>query len=111
MLEPIDEPAETESGPEGGAGGKRRKGWRIAWRLKSLSGLPVPGPVLQAERTQEFVEAGDGATEYTCWETFYGVLGPVVRLANAGAVIKGFQTGMEGLKARAEEAACAQGKS
>ena len=80
----------------------RRKGWRIAWRQRDS--LLMPGWLLRSERVQEFVEAGDGAeTEYRCWETFYGLLAPVVRMAVGRQVAAGFDAWTEGLKRRAEE--------
>ncbi|KAJ4298678.1 hypothetical protein N0V88_003709 [Collariella sp. IMI 366227] len=59
-----------------------RKGWRIAW--KQRASVFQPGWVLRSERVQEFVEDGEGGTEYECYETFYGVLAPVVRMAVSG---------------------------
>jgi len=86
----------------------RRAGWRVAWRTRPT--LTLPSWMLRAERVQEFVEAeadpGTGAgveTEYVCWETFYGVLAPVVRTVVGTKVAAGFNAWAEGLKARAEE--------
>ncbi|KAK4237374.1 hypothetical protein C8A03DRAFT_44753 [Achaetomium macrosporum] len=97
VLEPVDdEPSE---------GGRRRKGWRIAW--KQRPSLLMPGWMLRNERVQEFVEVGSGEgepeTEYRCWETFYGALAPVVRLAVGKQIERGFDAWTEGLKARAED--------
>ena len=81
--------------PYGHAG---RKGWRIAWKPTGY-----PGVALRSERVQEFVDDGEGGTEYTCWETMYGFLGPVVRLTTGAKLEKGFQCWAEDLKKRSEE--------
>lgn len=86
VLEPIDEPG--------------RKGWRVAWRTDGEAG-GVPTWLLRAERTQEFVEVeveGGAETEYVCWETFFGPMAWVVRLAVGGRVAEGFGGWMEGLR-------------
>ena len=88
MLEPIDEAAEG------------RKGWRIAW--KQRASLLMPGWMLRSERVQEFVEV-EGGTEYRCWETFYGLLAPVVRMAAAKQVEQGFEAWSEGLRGVVEK--------
>ncbi|KAH6628402.1 hypothetical protein F5144DRAFT_307303 [Chaetomium tenue] len=101
-LEPIDN--DEDDAQEGG----RRRGWRIAWRQRPS--LMMPSWMLRSERVQEFVEvAVDGSgnpsgteTEYRCWETFYGVLAPVVRLAAAKQVEGGFDAWLAGLKRLAE---------
>ncbi len=78
-----------------------RKGWRIAW--KQRAGWLTPAWMLRSERVQEFVELdGGAATDYRCWETFYGLLAPVVNLAAGKQVEKGFVVWEAGLKARAE---------
>ena len=96
VLEPINEPDQG------------RKGWRIAWKARPTTFLP--GWMLRAERTQEFVEMTapqDGrrrsTTAYTCWETFYGVLAPVVRMAVGAQLANAFSAWMDDLKRRAEE--------
>lgn len=76
----------------------RRKGWRIAWKPTGY-----PGVALRGERVQEFVEDGNGGCEYTCWETMYGFLGPVVRLTTGAKLEKCFQCWAEDLKKRSEE--------
>ncbi|KAK0655842.1 hypothetical protein B0T16DRAFT_314566 [Cercophora newfieldiana] len=79
-----------------------RRGWRVAWRMRPS--LALPGFMLRAERIQEFVEAEDGnETDYACWETFYGVLAPVVRLAVGSKLTPAFDAWNSGLKARVEE--------
>lgn len=75
-----------------------RKGWRIAWKPTGY-----PGVALRGERVQEFVDDGRGGTEYTCWETMYGFLGPVVRLTTGAKLEKCFQYWAEDLKKRSEE--------
>ncbi|KUI56117.1 hypothetical protein VP1G_03528 [Cytospora mali] len=89
MLVTILEPYEVKG---------ERKGWRIAWRSTSY-----PSWMLRSERVQEFVDDGHGNTEYTCWETMYGPLAPVVRLAVGSKLGTGFQCWSEDLKKRAEE--------
>lgn len=91
MLVTIREPYEA-------VGQGERKGWRVAWKSTSL-----PSWVLRSERVQEVVDDGGGNTEYTCWETMYGPLAPVVRLAVGGKLEKAFDCWTEDLKKRAEE--------
>ncbi|KAK0749360.1 hypothetical protein B0T18DRAFT_427493 [Schizothecium vesticola] len=85
VLEAIDEPG--------------RKGWRVAWRTDGAAG-GIPTWLLRAERTQEFLEVqGEGGrveTEYVCWETFYGPLARVVRVAVGGKVVGGLGLGWRG---------------
>ncbi|KAK3336397.1 hypothetical protein B0T19DRAFT_37747 [Cercophora scortea] len=104
VLERIDEAVQA-AGDVDGSPGARRKGWRVAWKLRSS--LFVPKFMLHCERVQEFIEVetldGRLSTEYACWETFYGVLAPVVRLGMGGQLCKGFDAWMYGLKKRAEE--------
>ncbi|KAL1856940.1 hypothetical protein VTK73DRAFT_8174 [Phialemonium thermophilum] len=77
---------------------KRGKGWRVAWKTRGM-----PGWMLCSERVQEFWEADDGSgTEYVCWETFYGMLAPVVRWAVGEKLKRGFGAWSEDLKKRAE---------
>ncbi|KAL2198546.1 hypothetical protein P885DRAFT_33320 [Corynascus similis CBS 632.67] len=111
VLEPIDEEDAGDSGlppssPSLTAGTSRRKGWRIAW--KQRHSLLMPASMLRSERVQEFLEVAgaDGGrpeTQYTCWETFYGVLAPVVRLAVGKQVEKGFDAWLSGLKEKVEK--------
>lgn len=75
-----------------------RKGWRIAWKPTGY-----PGMALRGERVQEFVEDGKGGTEYTCWETMYGLLGPIVKLSTGAKLEKCFQCWAEDLKKRSED--------
>ncbi|KAH7626532.1 hypothetical protein B0T09DRAFT_368534 [Sordaria sp. MPI-SDFR-AT-0083] len=85
----------------------RRTGFRIAW--KTRPSLFMPSWMLHCERVQEFVEVyppfaadDEPETAYQCWETFYGVLAPVVKTAAGSQVIRGFDVWMDGLKKRAE---------
>lgn len=71
----------------------------MAWKTRG----PVPGMMLRSERVHEFLEAEDGdGTDYVCWETFYGLLAPVVRMAVGPKLERGFGAWMEDLKDRAE---------
>ncbi|KAK3396444.1 hypothetical protein B0T20DRAFT_417777 [Sordaria brevicollis] len=86
----------------------RRTGFCIAW--KTRPSLLMPNWLLRCERVQEFVEVyppfgadDEPETAYQCWETFYGVLAPVVKAAAGSQVIKGFDVWMDGLRKRAEE--------
>jgi hypothetical protein len=58
----------------------------------------VPSALHLAERTQEFVDDGKAGCEYFCWETFYGVLGPVIKMVEGKRFETGFESWMEGLK-------------
>lgn len=91
MLVTVLEPYEAEG---------ENRGWRIAWKSTSY-----PSWVLRTERVQEFVADGHGNTEYTCWETMYGPLAYVVKLAVGGKLGKAFQCWGEDLKKRAEDSA------
>ena len=73
------------------------KGWRVAWIP-----LGMPGFVHRTERVQEFVDDGNGGTEYYCWETFHGLLAPVTRMVVGAKLEKGFDAWMGGLKDMAE---------
>lgn len=77
---------------------RRRKGWRVAWKTRGM-----PGMLLRSERVQDFLEAEDGdGTDYVCWETFYGFIAPILRLAIGAKLERGFGTWMDDLKSRAE---------
>ncbi|KAK4178881.1 hypothetical protein QBC36DRAFT_298939 [Triangularia setosa] len=76
-------------------------GHRVCW----IQVGPQPNWMLRCERVQEFIEVDDGgkaATEYRNWETFYGLVAPVVRLAVGEGVRRGFEGWMRGLKKKAE---------
>ncbi|KAK4157011.1 hypothetical protein C8A00DRAFT_12132 [Chaetomidium leptoderma] len=106
VLEPIDEDAKdsvfvSSSLPPRDADA-HRTGWRIAWRQRPS--LRMPSWMLRSERVQEFVDVNGGSeTEYHCWETFYGLLAPVVKLAVGKQVEKGFDAWLVGLKGRVEK--------
>ncbi|KAK3330518.1 hypothetical protein B0H66DRAFT_598052 [Apodospora peruviana] len=113
VLEHIDEEEVMDlSGSSGGPAGRQtmtRAGWRVAWKTRTSSPL-MPGWMLRSERVQEFVEVDtpfgprdEPETAYRCWETFYGVLAPVVRMAVGGQLVNGFNVWMRDLKKRAEE--------
>lgn len=90
LLEPFD----------GKARDHEKHGWRVAWKATS-----IPSLLLRAERVLEFVDDGHGGTEYTCWETMYGPLAPVVRLTTGKSLEKGFEAWAVDLKAQAERRA------
>lgn len=75
----------------------KRKGVRVAWGAGGF-----PGFLLRSERVQEFIEVegkdGSVGCEYFCWETFYGLLAPVVKLSVGGKLVVAFGTWMSGLK-------------
>ncbi len=79
-----------------------RKGWRLAWTTRGM-----PGFVLRSERVQELVETAEGETDYACWETFYGLLAPVVNFVVGSQLTTGFGVWMADLKAEAEKAKAA----
>lgn len=89
------------------ADGDGRRGFRVAWKAEGF-----PGFLLRSERVQEFVEVeapeyieveGGKACGYFCWETFYGVLAPVVRLGVGSRLETAFGAWMHGLKRFVEE--------
>lgn len=75
-----------------------KKGLRVAWR----AGGVMPAFILRSERVQEFVQSDEvgeeGGCEYFCWETFYGVITPVLRLSVGSKLERGFDAWMNGLK-------------
>ena len=54
--------------------GVKRSGYRLAWKTTGWADWQY-----RSERVMEFVAREEGGTDYTCWETFSGVLGPVVK--------------------------------
>jgi hypothetical protein len=101
VLEPIDEDSKDSVFESSSLAEAHRNGWRIAWRQRTS--LLMPGFVLRSERVQEFIEVNGGSeTEYHCWETFYGPLAPVVRLAVGTKVENGFDAWLAGLKQKVE---------
>jgi hypothetical protein len=95
---------EALDGEEAADGGReRRSGYRIAWKSTGWAHWQ-----LHSERVMEFIEVeaetegegdgeGEGAngkagveTEYVCWETFGGVLGPVVKATVGTQLVERF---------------------
>ena len=74
-----------------------RRGWHLAWKPTSL-----PEWFSRSERIQEIVDDGQGGTEYTCWETFYGPFAPVIKFVVGQKLCKGFEGWAEGMKRTAE---------
>jgi hypothetical protein len=67
-----------------------KKGYRLAWKGTSFSHWQ-----LHSERVMEFIEIelGEGkgeGTEFSCWETFAGVLTPIVKATYGGTLIERF---------------------
>ncbi|KAH8907441.1 hypothetical protein BR93DRAFT_958106 [Coniochaeta sp. PMI_546] len=87
--------------------GQRKDRLRVAWAFSGEGGGTWPLWVLRAERVHEFhrVELGDGrtVTDYLCWETFGGLLTPVLRVVVGTKVQNGFDAWMNGMKWAAEE--------
>ncbi|KAI0389848.1 hypothetical protein F5Y17DRAFT_447252 [Xylariaceae sp. FL0594] len=107
VLESFTEQAEgDDSGSNNTGAGKRKgKGYRIAWKSTEF-----PGFLLRAERVQEFVQVGGGEeegekkkgqvlTHYRCWETFGGILSYLVPRSQ---LEHAFVRWMESLKAVVE---------
>jgi hypothetical protein len=66
-----------------------KKGYRLAWK-----GVGYSHWQLHSERVLEFIEieleSGEKGTEFSCWETFGGVLGPVVKATVGGTLVERF---------------------
>ncbi|KAK0628574.1 hypothetical protein B0T17DRAFT_458477, partial [Bombardia bombarda] len=97
VLEPIDETTRH----------RRRVGYRVAWKTRPT--YLLPSFLLRSERVQEFAQVdapfgapGESETVYACWETFYGVLAPVVRATVGAQLENGFGVWTADLKGRAE---------
>lgn len=80
---------------------------RVCWSTRPT--YTLPSFLLRAERIQEFrlVESEDrskglAGCDYVTWETFYGVLAPVVRIAVGEKLKRCFEVWGEDLKGRAE---------
>jgi len=73
-----------------------RKGFRVAWAQKGRSWFQ------DVERTQDFVEAADGGTEYYSNETFYGPMAYVIKAVVGNKLLKALDLWMSGLKSEAE---------
>jgi hypothetical protein len=61
-----------------------RTGYVIAWKSTGFSHWQM-----HSERVMEMVEK-DGGTEYTCWETFGGLLGKVVKVTVGSQLVERF---------------------
>ena len=101
VLEPLTAPlTSSQDSPHNQT---QKKGYRIAWK-----GVGYAKWQLHSERVTELVEVDEGGegrkgTEYVCWETFGGVLAPVVRLAVGGTLRERFGEYAEGLRGFCEE--------
>ncbi|CZS89203.1 uncharacterized protein RAG0_00621 [Rhynchosporium agropyri] len=77
ILEPLSSSSPSPTSP---GEGQKRKGLRIAWKSEGY-----PHWQLHTERVTDLLEVDDGegrrGTEYVCWESFGGLIAPVVRLA------------------------------
>ena len=62
-----------------------RVGYRIAWKSTGWSHWQM-----HSERVMEFVDDGNGGTEYACWETFGGILASVIKATYGGTLVERF---------------------
>jgi hypothetical protein len=85
--------------PKDGVKGKG-KGYRIAWKTTGYYEWQ-----LRAERVFDIteIEGGETRTEVVCWETFGGVLAPVVKLTAGKTLVERFGDYFAGLKTEAEK--------
>lgn len=87
VLSPIDE--------------NEKKGFRLAWKGTGFSHWQ-----LHSERVMEFIEIdlanGEHGTEFTCWETFAGVLAPVVKATYGNTLVERFGDYQRDVKAYLE---------
>ena len=65
--------------------GVKRSGYRIAWKSTGWAHWQ-----LHSERIMEFVAREEGGTDYACWETFGGMLGPVVKRMVGSTIVERF---------------------
>ncbi|KAG4440650.1 hypothetical protein IFR05_003848 [Cadophora sp. M221] len=100
ILEPLSSPTSPSSPPSSQNPDKNRTGYRIAWKALGYAHWQ-----LHSERVTELIEINDGdgeaarkGTGYTCWETFGGVLAPVVKLAVGGTLRERFGEYAAGLR-------------
>lgn len=80
--------------------GVKRSGYRVAWKAMGFAEWQ-----LRSERVIECAARDDGGTDFTCWETFSGVLGSFVkkvagntlcdRFGDYARDLKGFLEGVE----------------
>lgn len=101
----VLEPFTTAAGSSSSPADERQRGWRVAWRSRIF-----PDLLLRSERVQEFVAGPDGQTYYYCWQTYYGLLAPVVRWAVGAKLEKAFDAWMEGMQGEAEKRAAASSR-
>ena len=96
VLEPITE--------------NQKKGYRIAWKGTTFSHWQ-----LHSERVMEFLsttltlengEEGEG-TEFSCWETFGGILAPVVKATYGNTLVERFGDYQRDVKAFLESSSTA----
>ncbi|KFY21381.1 hypothetical protein V493_07455 [Pseudogymnoascus sp. VKM F-4281 (FW-2241)] len=71
-----------------------RKGWRVAWSSDGFF-------MLKGERVQELVETEEGC-EYVTWQSFGGLMAPMVRLAVGDNLVDRFADQERDLKAWCE---------
>ncbi|KAH9220232.1 hypothetical protein DL95DRAFT_456764 [Leptodontidium sp. 2 PMI_412] len=101
VLEPLSSSTTStspSSSPSSQLPEKNRKGYRIAWKALGYAHWQ-----LHSERVTELTEIDEGdegrkGTEYVCWETFGGVLAPVVKLAVGGTLRERFGEYAAGLR-------------
>jgi len=78
-----------------------KKGYRIAWKGSGWAHWQ-----LHSERVMEFVEVelgeGEMGTEFSCWETFGGILGPVVKAVAGEQLVERFGDYQRDVKAYLE---------
>ena len=77
--------------------GDGKQGLRIAWKGTGWSHWQ-----LHSERVMDFVDVGDGVTEYICWETFGGILARIVKLMHGETLVERFGDYTRDLKAFSE---------
>lgn len=86
-----------------------KKGYRLAWKGTGFSHWQ-----LHSERVMEFIsntlENGEDGTEFSCWETFGGVLAPVVKATYGGTLVERFGDYQRDVKAFLESSSTAVAK-
>jgi hypothetical protein len=99
--------ASKSMGPESRSPPSTQPRFRVCWSHRST--YTMPSFLLRSERIQEFrlVESEDrtkglAGCDYVTWETFFGVLAPVVRMAVGEKLKRCFEVWGEDLKGRAE---------
>jgi hypothetical protein len=78
-----------------------KQGFRLAWKGTGFSHWQ-----LHSERVMEFIEIelenGEHGTEFSCWETFAGVLAPVVKATYGSTLVERFGDYQRDVKAYLE---------